>query len=376
LSNKQRSSKWKANRHEKFLAYINKKKKEEPGNSTFELLPQEEYRQKQRAKMVLILDAVAEGTEADDRAGGRIADIIAEMDTQQLTNEQNVCNWILSTKLYWEARFLPKPDKEWYKWTEVQQCEPRDYGMVWCVCCSKYFDEGHKVSSGHVTRVEELACCNMMMGIGGARRFAKTCGLMGRCNAYEFKRFWGEDVDRQMTNILKDKLKSGTVINVELPYKYRGKPFTKALYPKDIESLVFAPASYGGDGKYLQNRDCCLDWSCEELWQDNTPLQDAPALGHVTEAGASCKGGDGEVLIREKDEALNYGRAVDGRGWWPVCAVFWEGQHRDARFEGEPQDYRVLVMSGSLTAYVLCWYQLHDGSSIIQAWPCFFRSRL
>jgi hypothetical protein len=303
--------------------------------------------------------------------------MLERLATQKLTLEENVDNFILSTELYWEAKFLPKPDKDWYAWTEEQQTERRGaWNELWCVCCAKYTGDSHKASSLHITKVNELACCNMMMGIGGSRRFSPTAGCMGHCNVHKFRRYWGLDVDRQFVNILNDKLQNGTIISVELPYKCNGKPATKFLTRGDINSAVFAPASYGGDGKYKQGLDCCLDWSCEDLWTDDTPLQDAPSLGHMTEKGASCEGGDGEVLIREKDEALNYGREVSGRGWWPVCAVFWDDQHTDARFDGDSAQYRVNVMNGSLTAYVLCWYQLHDGSEIITAWPCFFRSRL
>ncbi len=188
LGNKQRSSGWKAKRIVKYRERRNQQRRD-AGEE--ELLPHDEYREQQRRKMVIILDAANEGvTVSDGKTEENITMMLEKLGTQQLTLEENVGNFILSTGLYWEAKFLPKPDKEWYAWTEHQQLERRGpYGLLWCVCCAKYTDDNHKVRSVHISRVNELACCNMMMGIGGSRRFSPTAGFMGYCNAHEFRNF-------------------------------------------------------------------------------------------------------------------------------------------------------------------------------------------
>ncbi len=120
-----------------------------------------------------------------------------------------------------------------------------------------------------------------------------------------------------------------------------------------MRGLTFAPVSFGGDGKYRCNVDVVLDWSHEALMED-MPCEDR--------------------LIDEKKEAYN--RPVEGRGWWPTTVVWWKGQETDTGFKGSFGDYQVLVMSGKLAAYTLCWYHLTDGTWLINAWSVFFRSRL
>ena len=64
----------------------------------------------------------------------------------------------------------------------------------------------------------------------------------------------------------------------------------------------------------------------------------------------------------------------DGSGFWPAIIVFWDGMAEEAGLS--PGDYITKVIAGILVVYIICWYQLVDGTWTMTAWPVLLASRL
>jgi len=63
-----------------------------------------------------------------------------------------------------------------------------------------------------------------------------------------------------------------------------------------------------------------------------------------------------------------------GSGWWPVCIIAWEHEHTDHGYACR-EVYYTDCINGVITIYIVCWYQLMDGTTIITAWPVFLAGR-
>jgi hypothetical protein len=185
---------------------------------------------------------------------------------------------------------------------------------------------------------------------------------------------------RYARHVLRDRLNNGVTIEVEMPWKRKGKRATVIVDKHNYKSMTFAPVSYGGDGKYIHGVDCLLDWSHASLWVDDAAAPPA-VLGPVAEdVEGKCDGrprdeknGDGP-LIDAKNEELNYGRAAPGdRGWWPAGVLEWEGQEKDCGFEEYGREWRSAMYGGKCFCVCVCVYQLFDGTQVMRAWPGMYR---
>ena len=128
----------------------------------------------------------------------------------------------------------------------------------------------------------------------------------------------------------------------------------------DIFATGIAVVSYGGDGKYIPNVDVALDWS--QLPESKEHFDTLISDNH-------------HKALEEKESMDKYMATNPGRGWWPVAVVWWNGQHLEYGY-ATMEELNAAVMSGVCAAWVVCWYQLTDGSWIMQLWPVHFRSRL
>ena len=62
------------------------------------------------------------------------------------------------------------------------------------------------------------------------------------------------------------------------------------------------------------------------------------------------------------------GYTSNGRGWWPAIIVSWDGEHlTTSNFDGRL--YREMQNRGKVRIWVICWYQLCDGTYTVEAWP-------
>ncbi|MFM7981898.1 MAG: hypothetical protein ACKPKO_21520, partial [Candidatus Fonsibacter sp.] len=60
--------------------------------------------------------------------------------------------------------------------------------------------------------------------------------------------------------------------------------------------------------------------------------------------------------------------------FWPALIIYWDGMAEEAGVS--PGDHIAMVTAGVLVIYIVCWYQLVDGSWSLTAWPVLLASRL
>ena len=279
-----------------------------------------------------------------------------------MSANEKVLSCLKDTKPFWEASFVPVALPDWLQWTMDELTAQRE-GWKFCLICQKWLTDEHAVSSEHKRKLNEIAATNQMVGcaptLNGLRRFAPCRGLEARCSHKGFRDFWGQEINVAMPKIIRSRLAAGVVLEIELPWKSKGKVAKRVVKADELRDVTFGAASYGGDGKYLPSVDCMLDWSDPDLMKEQL-------IDEKNEEMNSADGGR---------QMMDYGRAVPGRGWWPVCAVWWTGMETDLQFPGTFGELLQACMNGFHVCFVLCWYQLHDGSWAITAWPCWFRNR-
>ena len=272
---------------------------------------------------------------------------------------------------FFTARFTVKPKSALsVAATETRYISERD-GWHWCNLCKKWLDATHRASTEHTTKVHELAAIDEMIGEcspESARRWSDTPGLTGPLSRGAFRAFWGQNVD-QMPQLVMDRLRSGANIEVQMsiPEWSQKKLYKKLLSMEDIAGIGFCCVSYPGSGKYHLHADLperAITWDqLEEPVKEDTPSVDE----------------NGRKLSRLIDDDAHKVETRDkippGSGWWPGCVVTWKGQAQDHLCASAP-DYYVSCGWGRIGVYVICWYQLFDGSYIITAWPVLLTSRL
>ena len=115
-----------------------------------------------------------------------------------------------------------------------------------------------------------------MIGICSAsRRHEGTPGMTWPLTTKNFRKFWGEEITN-MPALLRDKLRAGSTIEVQMPSM--GEMAKRLLKLDDIRSVGLGAVSYPGQGKYKPYADVperCVRWDwMEELAEhrEDTPF--------------------------------------------------------------------------------------------------------
>jgi len=198
-------------------------------------------------------------------------------------------------------------------------------------------------SGQHRDRITEMATCDKMIGPASSnRRWSATPGLTGPLNKKRFLNFWGSEVADRMGEILRHRMAQNAVIEIK-----HSKKRTSIVRKHNLRSLGFCCVSYPGQGKYDHSSgvpERAIRW--EDMLEEE-----------------------------EEDTRLAIQQPLpDGSGFWPAIIVFWDGMAEDAGLS--PGDYITKVIAGILVVYIICWYQLVDGTWTMTAWPVLLASRL
>jgi hypothetical protein len=119
-----------------------------------------------------------------------------------------------------------------------------------------------------------------------------------------------------------------------------------------VRTVELAAATYPGQGKYEDATDRIVPFGkFERLIEDD---------GFYKESSDGNKRG---------------WHSPKGHGWWPVCMITWDTQHLDHGYQTAELYFRDML-SGLVMCYVVCWYQLFDGSFVLSVWAVRIVSRL
>ena len=130
-----------------------------------------------------------------------------------------------------------------------------------------------------------------------------------------------------------------------------------------------ACVSYPGQGKYhteSATSERALHWS--ELVEEK--IQE----GHFERLIDDDHHKQPEATDAIKNVPLRH-PIPNGSGWWPACIINWHSQHTDHGYATR-EAYFIAVFNGVAVVYVVCWYQLFEGTYILTAWPIRLTSRL
>jgi len=225
----------------------------------------------------------------------------------------------------------------------------------YCTLCKAYMS-GHENSANHKKKVEEMTACDEMIGpcsCDSMRRFSERPGLRGVVSRKGMMHEWGTHV-HQMVALVYDRLHSGVRLEAAIPGWGKSKRY---IGIDEIMGIGMAAVTYPGCGKYCPGVDVAVRW--EDM------LEDAPAdYGHF------------EQLIPEDAYKQGFFKAPEGRSWWPVCIASWKSEASDCGWRGSSEEYRIRQQEGFCVVWVLCLYQLWDGTWVLCLWPVYLRSRL
>ena len=232
---------------------------------------------------------------------------------------------------YFQGKFVGSPLSQESVTAVENQFIVEKYSPEWqcassyCTLCSKWSSNEHKKATEHNNKVNELAACNEMVGIAHSmRRFDVSPGLPGPITKKQFRAFWGAEIDVKMGDILRDRLSKGA----EIVIKHSKKTQTRVTL-SNLRSVGMCAVSYPGSGKYGINGsrpERAIRW--EDL---------------------------------EEDEPIEINEEIpDGSGYWPALIINWEDMAQAHGFTAH--DYFTRVLAGVLVVYVVCWYQLIDGT--------------
>ena len=145
-----------------------------------------------------------------------------------------------------------------------------------------------------------------------------------------------------MGEILRDRLAKNAVLEIK-----HSKERTSIVRKNNVRSLGFCAVSYPGQGKYDHSEgvpERAIRW--EDLLEEEEE--------------------DTRSVIQQPLPPQS--------GFWPAMIIYWDGMAEEA---GVSQgDYIARVTAGILVVYIVCWYQLVDGSWTMSAWPVLLASRL
>jgi hypothetical protein len=338
-------------RRDKYLKHL-MEEAESQGREFVPMLSHEEYKEQQRVKMVVMVD----GTKSNRPPQQVITEGLEQLAAQRFTQEELMEKARLMDTFF-RPKFaaLPQSD-EAVATAHFDMLVDRGNNEWFCVLCQKVCYGGlwgtrdaHCQSDLHKTRVWEHAAANQMIGRArSARRFSSTPGFVGNIGEGEedggwrgFKEYWGDDVITNMGEIIWNRLRSGVRLQVDMPHW--GKKQHLVLTHNQVCDIVPGAVSYGGSGKYFEGVNKVVPFVKSDQLIDNDGYHKAPEGGH---------------------------RAGEGRGWWPVSIITWHGQHSDHGYHDSAVYFRDM-WSGRTKCYVLCWYQLMDGSMILTVWAVY-----
>ena len=348
----------KASRRAKFLEHA-KRKCEESGRE-FKAVDQESYREEQRKKMLILKAPAPQNKSTQDL----IADAKNQQDRNKMTVEEKIkCTFAIDD--YFRPKFVLKPiDSKYYYDCHnryvVTKTDPQGWKGFFCTLCQKFADELHVSSSLHVNRLLEMSAADEMLGCcSSLRRWEPVPGLQGGLTKLRFTEFWGSNVEN-MILLVRDRIAKG--VEIQVAYSKKGRLM---LGKKDNLNFGLCCVSYPGQGKYSDVLDRAVRWE---------DLQDAPMTEGFDQL-ISEKNHDQQGLLDDcgkKGGERKYmdGYSMQGRGWWPAVIVSWDGEHL-CFGTFDRRTYYELQNKGRLRVWVICWYQLCDGTIIMEAWPIF-----
>jgi hypothetical protein len=185
--------------------------------------------------------------------------------------------------------------KQFLEWDPAQKQDK-------CTLCSKFANEAHLTSLGHLKNLEEAAMGNMLAGNTlNNRRFKKTDspGCPSPPTKANLLKFWGDELEN------KEK---------------------KFLEPKDVLGCRLGIVRYSGQGKYAQNTFVWFDElpDCDEVASDDW-------LDKIDKKG-NTKG-----------------------GWWPVVAY---NMSQETTRQRAPWN---IMKPEAKIILVTCFYQIMEG---------------
>ena len=161
-----------------------------------------------------------------------------------------------------------------------------------------------------------------------------------------------------MPALVWDRLHNGNVtLRIDMPHW--GKTSFQVIDVSRVREIQFGAATYPGAGKYNDSIDRVIPYGVSDsgTWEQLTP-------------------NDGYVKQCQENGGKHPGYMPhQGRGWWPVSIITWHGQHSDHGYHDAALYFRDMY-SGRVKCYVVCWYQLMDGTHQLQAWATYFVSAL
>ena len=333
-------------KREAFLLHC--KQQIEATGGVFKCTSKEEFKKMQQSSMVVIteeasdsiMDVVVHRSDLDGlNAADRVDRIkeVADVNPFTLAERIHIKQEIDS---YFSARFVPLPTTQASVDRVHKQFMTLKDGHWWCSLCDKWGTDPHIGSTEHNSRLTELASGDEMIGIATSkRRFESTPGLMGPLSRKAFRSYWGSEGDARMGDVLRDRMTKGTCLEAKLT-----KRFTRKITLENIISHGLSVVSYPGAGKYGTGGN---EPERAVRWED----------------------------IKEYDDTILSATCPRTFGWWPALIVQWAEQHADHGFTSRAEYYS-RVMCGTLPVYVVCWYQLVDGTWSMVLWPIFLTSRL
>jgi len=352
-------AKRKADRRERHLEY--QKKKAASEGREFVQVDQETYREQQRQKMVTLIG----GGAVPGSAAENIERVRQYYDKHKMT-ESDKMKMARKIDEKFRPKFVVSPQSaEVYYACHNRYVLQRDMGGwtgFYCYLCDKWADQAHVSTKGHVDRLLEMSAADEMIGCcTSLRRWSKTPGLLGGLTRQRFRHYWGLSI-HNIVPLVRDKVLRGA--SIKIPYSNKGH-----LMLTDADGLSFGMCcvSYPGQGKYNDTEDRAVRW-------EDLQVEDA---------------GEGMDRLIDHKNANQY-ELMDGimmrsgssgqvpRGWWPAVIVTWRDE---AISFGMPnkQQYYWLQNAGKIRVWVICWYQLWDGTIVLEAWPIFLaepRARL
>jgi hypothetical protein len=219
----------------------------------------------------------------------------------------------------------------------------------------------------HYQRVQEIAAGDEMLGPCQSKRRWEAAPGCPTLDVDSFRAFWGNRVT-DMPQLLMQQLKDGVMINVRISPKK-----TKQLGLADVKSIGFVAVSYPGQGKYGAH-DGLMQQDMAHRWEE---VCDAPPEAAMSREFKQLIDDDLAHAVNSVQKGGSEWKreCPKGHGFWPGCSITWHGQAADHGATDERQYFR-LVVDGILVTYVLCWYQLADGTRVIEAWPIRFNQRM
>ena len=204
--------------------------------------------------------------------------------------------------------------KQFLEWDPAQKQDK-------CTLCSKFANEAHLTSLGHLKNLEGAAMGNMLAGNTlNNRRFKKTDspGCPSPPTKANLLKFWGDELPN-MAQIAEQMFKQKGKIYIDNKEK-------NFLEPKDVLGCRLGIVRYSGHGKYAQNT---FEWydelpDCDEVASDDW-------LDKIDKKG-NTKG-----------------------GWWPVVAynMSQETTRQRAPWNIPKPEAKIIL--------VTCFYQIMEG---------------